>query len=102
MRTARSVGIGGAIVLCLATVVRLAALPLRGTDDVGTWTIWMIAASKDVTTVYGVCGNPPVRGVLEWKQHSTTVDYPPVALYELGAMGLIYHSSMPESQMDAC
>jgi dolichyl-phosphate-mannose-protein mannosyltransferase len=90
MRTARSFGVGGAIVLGLATVVRLAALPLRGTEDVGTWKIWMIAASKDVTTVYGVGGNPPVRGVLEWKQQSTTVDYPPVALYELGAMGLIY------------
>jgi hypothetical protein len=78
------------VVLALATLVRLAGLPLRGTEDVGTWKIWMVAAAKDVTTVYGVGGHPPVRGELHWKQFTTTVDYPPVALYELGAMGQLY------------
>ena len=80
------------IVLLIAIVaaIRLAALPLRGTEDVLTWKIWMIAASKNVTTVYGVGGHPPVRGELHWMHHSTTVDYPPVALYELGAAGLVY------------
>jgi len=84
------------LVLLLVTAVRLAALPLRGTEDVGTWKIWMIAASKDATTVYGVGGHPPIRGVLEWKHLSTTVDYPPMALYELGAMGWIYRLVDPE------
>ncbi len=78
------------VILALATLVRLAGLPLRGTEDVGTWKIWMVAAAKDVTTVYGVGGHPPVRGELHWKQFTTTVDYPPVALFELGAMGRLY------------
>ena len=78
------------VLVAVVTAVRLAALPLRGTEDVLTWKIWMIAASKNVTTVYGVGGHPPVRGELHWKHHSTTVDYPPVALYELGAAGLLY------------
>jgi hypothetical protein len=78
------------VILALATLVRLAGLPLRGTEDVGTWKIWMVAAAKNVTTVYGVGGHPPIRGELHWKQFTTTVDYPPVALYELGAMGQLY------------
>lgn len=77
--------------LCLAVLlVRLAALPLPGTEDTGTWKMWMFAASNAVTTVYGVGGDPPVRGILEWKDLKTTVDYPPMALYELGAAGRIY------------
>jgi hypothetical protein len=77
--------------LCLAVLlVRLAALPLPGTEDTGTWKMWMFAASSAVTTVYGVGGDPPVRGILEWKDLKTTVDYPPMALYELGAAGRIY------------
>ena len=37
------------LIMVIATVVRLAALPLRGTEDVLTWKIWMIAAAKNVT-----------------------------------------------------
>ena len=74
----------------LVAAIRVAALPLRGTEDVLTWKIWAIAASKDVTAVYGVGGHPPVRGELKWLHHTTTVDYPPVALYELGIAGLAY------------
>jgi len=36
----------------LVAAIRVAALPLRGTEDVLTWKIWAIAASKDVTAVY--------------------------------------------------
>ena len=82
--------------LVAATLIRLVSLPLRGTEDVGTWRLWLIAASKDPTTVYGVGGHPPVRGVIEWKGQSTTVDYPPFALYELGAMGVVYRIVDPE------
>jgi len=79
-----------AIVCLLVGVVRLAALPLPGTEDTGTWKIWMFAASTAVTSVYGVGGDPPTRGILEWQDLKTTVDYPPVALYELGVAGRAY------------
>jgi Glycosyltransferase family 87 len=79
-----------AIACLLAAVVRLAALPLPGTEDTGTWKIWMFAASADVTNVYGRGGAPPTRGILEWQGLTTTVDYPPVALYELGVAGRVY------------
>jgi hypothetical protein len=45
--------------------------------------------------VYGVGGQPPVRGELQWLHHTTTVDYPPVALFELGAMGRLYRPFDP-------
>jgi Gpi18-like mannosyltransferase len=82
--------------LFFVTAIRVISLPLRGTEDVGTWRLWLIAASKDPTTVYGVGGHPPVRGVIEWQGLSTTVDYPPFALYELGAMGVVYRLFDPE------
>lgn len=76
--------------LLVATLLRLAALPLPGTEDVGTWRIWSYAASRDVTSVYGVGGDPPIRGVLQFGRAYTTVDYPPLALYELGIAGKLY------------
>jgi hypothetical protein len=79
-----------AIVCLLVALVRLAALPLPGTEDTGTWKIWMFAASSAVTSVYGVGGDPRTRGILEWQGLKTTVDYPPVALYELGVAGRAY------------
>jgi hypothetical protein len=80
------------IAILIVLIIRLTALPLPGTEDVGTWKIWAFAASKDVTTVYGVGGDPPVRGLLEWRNLYTTVDYPPVALYELGLAGRAYRA----------
>ena len=77
-------------VVAVVAAIRIAALPLRGTEDVLTWKIWTIGASKNVATVYGVGGQPPVRGELHWITFDTTVDYPPVALYELGAPGMVY------------
>ena len=79
-----------ALACLLVALVRLAALPLPGTEDTGTWKIWMFAASSAVTSVYGVGGDPPTRGILEWQDLKTTVDYPPVALYELGVAGRAY------------
>jgi hypothetical protein len=84
------------LLVVAVAAIRLAALPLRGTEDVLTWKIWMIGASKNVATVYGVGGQPPVRGELRWLHHTTTVDYPPVALYELGAAGLVYRVFDPQ------
>jgi hypothetical protein len=79
-----------ALACLLVAVVRVAALPLPGTEDTATWKIWMFAASDAVTRVYGVGGDPPVRGILEWQDLKTTVDYPPVALYALGIAGRAY------------
>jgi Gpi18-like mannosyltransferase len=76
--------------LLLGLAVRLAALPLPGTEDVRTWKIWAFGASRGVTHVYGVGGNPAIRGVLTWQTLETTVDYPPAALYELALVGLVY------------
>ncbi len=83
------------IALATATLVRVAALPLPGTGDVRVWKVWSFAASKDVTSVYGVGGDPPVRGVLHFGREYTTVDYPPVALYELAAVGVVYRELVP-------
>ena len=81
--------------LLTGLVVRIAALPLPGTEDVGTWKIWAFGASRNVTQVYGVGGDPPVRGVVKWQALETTVDYPPAALYELGLVGLAYRRIDP-------
>jgi Gpi18-like mannosyltransferase len=81
--------------LLTGLVVRIAALPLPGTEDVRTWKIWAFGASRNVTHVYGVGGDPPVRGVLKWQTLETTVDYPPAALYELGLVGLAYRRIDP-------
>jgi hypothetical protein len=76
--------------LLAGLLVRVAALPLPGTEDVGTWKIWAYGASHHVTHVYGVGGQPPVRGVVKWLQFETTVDYPPAALYELAIVGKLF------------
>ena len=81
--------------LLLGLAVRLGALPLPGTEDVRTWKIWAFGASRHPTHVYGVGGDPPVRGVLTWQTFETTVDYPPAALYELGLVGLAYRYFVP-------
>jgi hypothetical protein len=84
-----------AAALMLGLLVRLAALPLPGTEDVRTWKIWAFGASRHVTHVYGVGGTPPVRGVLTWQSLETTVDYPPAALYVLAMVGLGYRQVDP-------
>lgn len=81
--------------LALGALVRVAALPLPGTEDVDVWKIWSYNASLDVTSMYGIGGDPPVRGVLHYSGKRTTVDYPPVALYELGLLGLAYRAAFP-------
>src|SRR5262245_30383993 len=40
--------------------------------------------------MYGVGGTPPERRLLEYAGATATVDYPPLALYELGAAGHVY------------
>jgi hypothetical protein len=83
------------LLLTVGTVVRLASLPLPGTEDVGTWRIWAHGAAQDVTAVYGVGGDPPIRGVLTFGRFDTTVDYPPLALYEMAVVGKVYRAFDP-------
>jgi hypothetical protein len=76
--------------LLAGAVLRVAALPLPGTGDVLVWKIWSFGAAYDVTAMYGVGGSPPNQRVVHWKGESMTVDYPPVALYELALVGRTY------------
>ncbi len=89
-------------VVVAALLLRAAALPLPGTGDVTVWKIWSFnAARHGVATMYGVGGSPPERRVLEFAGAQTVVDYPPLALYELGAAGRVYwrwsHRRFPNS-----
>ena len=77
-------------------LIRLLALPLDGTEDVFVWKTWSYAAlDQGLSRMYGVGGRPPERGVVRWGERATTVDYPPVALYELAAAGAIYRTIFP-------
>ena len=77
--------------LLAGAVIRVAALPLPGTRDVGSWKIWTYSGAINApTTLYGVGGSPPERRLLDFHGAETTVDYPPLALYELAAVGRIY------------
>jgi hypothetical protein len=85
-----------ALAIAIVAVVRVAALPLHGTEDTHTWKIWAYAASDHVTHVYGIGGHPPVRGLPRWGRFQTTVDYPPAALYELAVVGYVYRLIDPK------
>jgi hypothetical protein len=77
--------------LVVGTVVRLAALPLPGTHDIVAWKIWSYnAANEGVSRLYGIGGVPPEHRVIAYLNAETTVNYPPVALYELGWAGRVY------------
>lgn len=54
------------------------------------WKNWAYGASTGITTMYGVGGTPPVRGVVAWGDARTTVDYPPGTLYALAVVGRFY------------
>jgi hypothetical protein len=80
------------VTLVLAGVlIRAAALPGPGTGDLTVWKVWSYnAARRGVGEMYGVGGVPPERRVLTYAGASATVDYPPLALYELGVAGDAY------------
>lgn len=72
-------------------LVRAVALPGPGTGDLTVWKVWSYnAARHGVGDMYGVGGTPPERRVLEYAGATATVDYPPLALYELGLAGHAY------------
>ena len=81
--------------LVAGALLRGLLLPLPGTGDVLVWKVWSFTAAHDVTGVYGVGGSPPERRVLRWQGAEMTVDYPPIALFELGGVGRLYRAARP-------
>jgi hypothetical protein len=72
-------------------LLRSVALPGPGTGDLTVWKVWSYnAARHGAGEMYGVGGAPPERRLLEYAGATATVDYPPLALYELGAAGNAY------------
>jgi len=72
-------------------LLRVIALPGPGTGDLTVWKIWSYNAARHAAgEMYGTGGTPPERRVLEYAGAAATVDYPPLALYELGAAGNAY------------
>jgi len=87
---------GGVLAAILTgAILRAILLPLPGTGDVVIWKVWSANAARDVTGVYGVGGVPPERRVLRWHGEEMTVDYPPLALVELGVAGRGYRQLSP-------
>jgi len=80
------------ITLVLAgALIRAAALAGPGTGDLTIWKVWTYnAARHGVGGMYGVGGTPPERRELEYAGATATVDYPPLALWELGVAGNAY------------
>lgn len=81
--------------LALGLFLHVASLLLPGHDDVVAWKIWSYAASHDVTGMFGVGGSPPIRGLVAWNGHETSVNYPPVFLYEYAIVGRVYRAIYP-------
>jgi hypothetical protein len=83
-RATLSIALGGGLLL------RLAALPLPGAGDVDPWKVWSYNAVTDgVTALYGT-GSPPSQADFRFHDKVAPVNYPPLALYELGAVGRLY------------
>src|SRR6185503_6868178 len=65
-------------------------------EDVLVWKTWSYGAlAQGVSRLYGVGGQPTERGLVRWGNRVTTVDYPPIALYELAAAGAVYRAFSP-------
>jgi hypothetical protein len=45
--------------------------------------------------MYGVGGSPPIRGLVSWNGRETSVNYPPVFLYEYAVVGRLYRAVYP-------
>ena len=79
--------------IVVGTIVRLAALTLPGTADMGVWKLWTYGGAVEAPTrLYGIGGTPTEWRVVQWERAAGTVVYPPLALYELAGVGRIYRS----------
>ena len=76
--------------LIVGAVIRAVLLPSPGTADVGSWKSWSFQGSRDTTGLYGVGGTPPERGLIRWNEIVGTTEYPPLAIYEMSAVGVVY------------
>ena len=80
--------------LLLGLAVRLAALPYPGTGDVMIWKVWAYSGAVVGTSrMYGVGGTSEVPAqyhTLRFGALEAIADYPPLALYELGAAARVY------------
>ena len=80
-----------AALLITGLLFRAVALPGPGTGDVTLWKIWSYnAARHGVGEMYGVGGTPLERRELDYAGATAVVDYPPLALFELGVAGHAY------------
>jgi hypothetical protein len=80
-----------AALIVAGALIRAAALPGPGTGDLTVWKVWSYnAARHGVGDMYGVGGTPLERRELTYAGASATVDYPPLALIELGVAGNAY------------
>ena len=80
-----------ATIVLAGILLRAVALPGPGTGDLTVWKVWSYnAARHGVGEMYGVGGTPPERRELAYAGATATVDYPPLALYELGIAGNAY------------
>ena len=80
-----------AALIIAGALIRAVALPGPGTGDLTVWKVWSYnAARHGVGDMYGVGGVPLERRELMYAGASATVDYPPLALLELGVAGNAY------------
>jgi hypothetical protein len=85
--------------LVLGLALRLLALPLPGTGDVGIWKTWSYnAVLSGDTVVYGVGGHPPNRPELPYlgEGRRFRVDYPPLSVFALDLSGRLYRALWPD------
>jgi hypothetical protein len=82
--------------LVLGLLVRVAVLRMPGTGDVTCWKVWSYAATTiGVAGVYGIGGNPPEWRELEYDGERMTINYGPVTVFELAAVGHLYKAWKP-------
>ena len=89
-------GVIFATLLALGGLIRVAALPLPGTGDMGVWKLWTYnGAVHPPGELYGTNPNPANWRILEFNGGTGNVVYPPFSLYELSAVGRIFKIFYP-------
>jgi len=88
------------VVIGLVLALRVSALTLPGMSDVVAWKVWSYNASQHLLSVYGIGGSPPERAMLHYGDEYLTVDYPPLALAEMGLVGVVYRAIYPDYPND--
>src|SRR5262245_3011622 len=84
------------VLLLAGLLLRLAVMPLYGTSDTSYWKTWTANAARDLSAVYGVGPAAPVPYMLPWDGGQRYIAYPPLAVEELAAVGLVYRTWNPE------